>query len=86
MREIIKALPSIKKKILTSATQKAEIPNFIGIKRPEKLNYLSDIKIKLKLKTIVSPTQDKLETLEHLVRHVGNSSGIVFCNLYHRFK
>ena len=80
MREIIKALPSIKKKILTSATQKAEIPNFIGIKRPEKLNYLSDIKIKLKLKTIVSPTQDKLETLEHLVRHVGNSSGIVFCN------
>jgi len=59
MKEIVNALPSLKKKVLTSATQRVEIPKFIGIKNPKKLNFLSDAKSELILKTIVSPTKDK---------------------------
>jgi len=80
MKEIVNALPSLKKKVLTSATQRVEIPKFIGIKNPKKLNFLSDAKSELILKTIVSPTKDKLETLEKLLGHVGDGSGIIFCN------
>lgn len=80
MREIIKALPPLKKKILTSATQKVEIPDFIRIKQPKKLNYLSETSNQLKLYTIESPTTDKLESLEKLLGQIGNGSGIVFCN------
>lgn len=81
MREIIMALSSIKKKILTSATQKIAIPNFIGIKNPHQLNYLSQGVNQLKIKTIVSPTNDKLATLEKLLGHIGEGNGIIFCNL-----
>jgi superfamily II DNA/RNA helicase len=80
MRQIVNALPSIKKKILTSATQRVEIPSFIGIKNPTNLNFLIDAKSELILKTIVSPTQNKLETLAQLLGHTGNGSGIIFCN------
>ena len=80
MRQIVNALPSIKKKIFTSATQRVEIPSFIGIKNPTNLNFLIDAKSELILKTIVSPTQNKLETLAQLLGHTGNGSGIIFCN------
>lgn len=80
MREIILALPAIEKKILTSATQRIAIPGFTGIKQPVRLDYLNEEPNLLKLKTIVSPTQDKLETLVKLLGHIGDASGIVFCN------
>jgi superfamily II DNA/RNA helicase len=80
MIEIVDALPSIQKKILTSATQSIEIPDFVGIEQPENLNYLSEVKNQLKLNTILSPSQDKLDTLEKLLGHIGDGSGIVFCN------
>ena len=80
IKEIVSALPSVKKKILSSATQKIEIPEFIGIKNPKKLDYLGEEKSQLKLKTIVSPTKDKLDTLQSLLGHIGEASGIIFCN------
>ncbi|MCF8366685.1 MAG: DEAD/DEAH box helicase [Bacteroidales bacterium] len=80
MREIILALPAIGKKILTSATQRIEIPEFTGIKQPVRLDYLNEEPNLLKLLTIISPTQDKLETLVNLLGHIGDASGIVFCN------
>lgn len=80
MKEIASALPSLKKKILTSATQRVEIPKFVGIKNPKNLNYLSDAKSDLILKTVISPDKEKLETLEKLLGHIGDGSGIIFCN------
>jgi superfamily II DNA/RNA helicase len=80
MKEIIKALPSITKKILTSATQKIEIPAFVGIKNVKKLNFIKEEQKLLKLKTVISPTQEKLETLEKVLAHIGKESGIIFCN------
>jgi superfamily II DNA/RNA helicase len=82
MSFIIGALKSIKKRILTSATEAVEIPGFIGMQEPVRLNFLSD-KDKdtgLTVKTVLSDGKDKLETLFRLICMLGNRSTIIFCN------
>lgn len=81
MEEVLHALPNVKKKVLTSATQKVKIPPFVGLSNIKHLNFIKDIEIPLVLKTVVSPNEDKLETLVQLLKHIGKKSGIVFCNL-----
>lgn len=80
MNEIIVALPQVTKRILTSATEAVEIPNFVGLENPTYLNYLKDGVVQLKIKTVVSPSKDKLKTLVKLLSHIGNEPGIIFCN------
>ena len=80
MSEIISTLPAIKKRILTSATQEIEIPAFAGVKDPVQINFLAAEKLQLKVKTLVSPTRDKLETLVDLLSNLKNQPGIIFCN------
>jgi len=82
MRAIIKQLPGLSKRILTSATQGVAIPNFVQLKDPTVINYLKEKTVsKLEIKTVVSPVQNKLQTLLDLLLHLGNQQGIVFCNL-----
>lgn len=82
MRGIINQLPNLKKRILTSATQEIEIPQFVGLNKPTVLNYLTGKKSKqLTLKTVVSPIKNKNKTLLELLQHLGNEQGIIFCNL-----
>ena len=82
MRGIINQLPNLNKRILTSATQEAEIPKFVGLNKPTVLNYLTGKKSRqLTLKTVVSPIKNKNQTLVDLLKHVGNEQGIIFCNL-----
>jgi superfamily II DNA/RNA helicase len=80
MREIIDLLPRVEKKILTSATQGVEIPSFVGLKNATIINYLEEKIEELVIKTVLSPTKDKLETLLELLAHIGNQNGIIFCN------
>ena len=82
IRFIVESLPSIKKRILTSATEAVEVPRFIGLTSPERLNYLSgsDKETQLIIKTILSPEKDKSDTLFKLICSIGNKSLIVFCN------
>lgn len=80
MIEIINALPILKKRILTSATQGVEIPEFVGIKHLTTIDYLDEDLLKLEIKTVNSPSKDKLETLVKLLNHLGDKSGVVFCN------
>ncbi len=80
MSEIFELLPNIEKRVLTSATQNVEIPRFVEMKDPEKINYLSTEAPLLKVKTVNSPNRDKLETLLDLLGHIGNKPGIIFCN------
>jgi len=80
MSEIVTALPNIKKRILTSATIATDIPAFVGLKQPVCLDYSDQTVSLLKVKTVVSPSKDKLETLVKTLRHIGNQPGIVFCN------
>ena len=80
MREIIDALPEVKKKILTSATQGIDIPNFIELKHPTIIDYLKENDSSLTYEIILSPSKDKLDTLARLLKHLGDQPGIVFCN------
>lgn len=80
MKEILALLPKVQKKILTSATQEVEIPKFVGLSNPVVIDYLHEGNLQLKVKTILSASPDKLETLAELLCHLGNQPGIVFCN------
>ncbi|KQC33671.1 helicase [Nonlabens sp. YIK11] len=81
MREIAESLPKVRKKILTSATQKVGIPPFMKMANPKRLIFINDQEPNLELKIVVSPTPDKLATLRQLIAHLGSKRGIIFCNL-----
>lgn len=82
MSEIISLLPALKKRILLSATDAEEIPEFTGLNETIKLDFLvpEEQMDRLKLMTVLSPDKDKLETLFRLLCTLGSSSTIVFCN------
>jgi superfamily II DNA/RNA helicase len=82
MSFIIGALKSIKKRILTSATEAVEIPAFIGMAETVKLDFLNDDTeyTGLTIKSLLSDGKDKLETLFRLICMLGNRSTIIFCN------
>lgn len=80
MKEIIEALPTIEKRILTSATQLDEIPVFVGVTKELTIDYLDTKRSKLEIKKVISPNKNKLETLAQLLHHIGNKPGIIFCN------
>ena len=80
MKEVVRRLPNIKKRILTSATQGVQIPEFVGLKNAKKIDYLEEGVPQLTVKTVISPEKDKLKTLVDLICHLGNQPGIIFCN------
>ncbi|MBO9202414.1 MULTISPECIES: DEAD/DEAH box helicase [Niastella] len=81
MSFIISSLPGLKKKILTSATEAVEIPDFVGLQAPVKINFLTGEKSPaLAVQMVLSDDKDKTETLFRLICHLGNRSTIVFCN------
>ncbi len=83
MSFIIGSLPGLKKRILTSATGSVEIPAFIGLVDPVKLNFLSDTEEApdgLAIQLLQSDGKDKLETLFKLICMLGNRSMVIFCN------
>jgi len=80
---IVGSLPSIKKRILTSATEAVEIPHFLGLTDAVRLNYLpteKDTTNKLIVQKVLAPESDKVDTLFKLICYLGNRSTIVFCN------
>ncbi|QHS61879.1 DEAD/DEAH box helicase [Chitinophaga agri] len=78
---IIESLPNLKKRILTSATEAVDIPDFVGIEAPIRLNFLTEEKSEaLAIKYVESEDKDKLDTLFRLICYLGNRSTIVFCN------
>ena len=78
---IINSLKKVEKKILTSATDALEIPEFIRLAEPEKLNFLTgEAEKALAYQQVLSEDKDKAATLFRLICHLGNRSTIVFCN------
>lgn len=85
MAEVIGQLPSLKKRILLSATDAEEIPQFAGVGDGAslvKLNFLDPEALapRLKLHRVLSPGKDKLETLYRLLCTLGGDSTLVFVN------
>lgn len=81
MKDIMTSLTSLRKKILTSATQKVRIPSFINLKNPKELSFRKEAANELSVKIVISPTENKLRTLETLLSRIGEGSGIIFCNV-----
>src|SRR5829696_8873993 len=80
---IVSSLPSIKKRILTSATEALEIPEFIGAADAERLNFIPGGEVPkdaLSIQMVQSPEKDKIETLFRLLCYVGARPTIIFCN------
>ena len=79
---IVSSLPNIQKRMLTSATEAVDIPDFLQMAEAEKLNFLpeNDTKEALSVQVVHSPEKDKIETLFRLLCHVGARSSIIFCN------
>ncbi len=69
MKFIIDSLKNVHQKILTSATETVEIPVFIGLKNPERIDFLIPGKEKegLAVKAVFSDDKDKAETLFKLL-------------------
>lgn len=80
MSEVVTAMPNIEKRILTSATKAVEIPAFVGLNNPVYIDYSDEKIAQLKIRTVLSPTKDKLGTLVKTLNHIGNQPGIIFCN------
>lgn len=81
MKEIMLELPSLQRKILTSATQKVKVPDFVRLNNPTTLNFLKDGVPQLEIKLVEAGTRDKLEALISVLSYMGNEPGIIFCNL-----
>ncbi|WP_277466076.1 DEAD/DEAH box helicase [Parabacteroides sp. PF5-6] len=83
MKEILSYLPHVRRRVLTSATESVDIPDFIGLRSPVRLSFLSDVKEAkgLKVYQVQSPVKDKLETLYKLLAELNGESALVFCNL-----
>ena len=83
MADIIALAPHLKRRMLFSATDTEEIPQFTGIGRLVRLDFLQEEKelaSRLQLMKVLSPVKDKLETLYSLLCTIGAESSIVFCN------
>ena len=81
MSFIVNSLKHLKKKMLTSATDASEIPEFIRLNEPVRLDFLLDEKTEaIAIEYLKSDNSDKLETLFKLICFLGNRSAIIFCN------
>lgn len=82
MAFIIKQLPFLEKRILTSATAMENIPAFTGISDPVVINRLSSVSAKPNLtqKVVISEPADKLDMLFALICKTGVEPTLVFCN------
>lgn len=82
LETITEAVPHVKRKILTSATDMEEFPSFLTFKDPIKLDFLhlADNKPNITFKKTVSPVQYKLNTLFNLICSLGEQKILIFCN------
>lgn len=84
MKAIIQRLPSLEKKVLTSATEAKELPDFISLQSLQKINFLtakSEKSNQLKLYSITSENDDKVPLLMQLLNSFqADENVIIFCN------
>jgi len=82
MTYIIRQLPNVKKRMLTSATKMDDIPSFTGIQKPVTLDYLTNAATvpDIRQMAVIAEGEDKLEAVFALLCKVGSDSTLVFCN------
>ena len=83
MQTALSSLPNLRRRILLSATDAAEIPLFVRMKHTVRVNYLeaeAPLSTRIAVYQVRSEEKDKLQTLSKLLRTLGDESSIVFLN------
>ncbi len=82
MSFIIQSMKNLSQRILTSATAMHEIPEFTGLKEEKILDFLKihDAKPDIQLRKVMTTSEEKLDTLFHLICKIGNKRTLIFCN------
>ena len=84
MQRLVKSLPALRRRILLSATNAEQIPQFVNMaKKGTLIDFLPEeeqTSERVTLYEVRSPQKDKLETLKQLLLDFGDESSIVFLN------
>ncbi|SFM59987.1 Superfamily II DNA and RNA helicase [Algoriella xinjiangensis] len=82
MSFIINQLINVNHRILTSATEMQDIPEFVGLENDKTVSYLKNKEVKpdLHMKLVNTISEDKLDTLFNLICKIGNKRMLIFCN------
>lgn len=73
MKRIINRLKNVSRTILTSATRADILPEYLGLNNPVEVDYLeenADLKKRLRVHRVDSDSNDKLESLYHLISNI----------------
>ncbi|WP_143883439.1 DEAD/DEAH box helicase [Chryseobacterium binzhouense] len=82
MEYIIGNLKGLSQRILTSATAMNEIPKFTGLQNEKIIDFLKlgENKPDIQLRKVMTISEEKLDTLFHLICKIGNKRTLIFCN------
>ncbi|OCK50933.1 helicase [Chryseobacterium sp. CBo1] len=82
MDYIIGSLRGLSQRILTSATAMDEIPKFTGLQNEKMVDFLKlgENKPDIQLRKVMTISEEKLDTLFHLICKIGNKRTLIFCN------
>ena len=84
MQKLVKSLPGLQRRILLSATNAEQIPQFVNMsKKGTLIDFLPEAEQtsdRVTLYEVHSPQKDKLDTLRQLLLTFGDESSIVFLN------
>ncbi|MCU7614055.1 DEAD/DEAH box helicase [Chryseobacterium sp. GMJ5] len=82
MEYIIENMYNLYQRILTSATAMDEIPKFTGLKNEKIIDFLKlgENKPDIQLRKVMTTSEEKLDTLFHLICKIGNKRTLIFCN------
>jgi superfamily II DNA/RNA helicase len=83
MSRLVGKLANLQRRFLLSATDAEQIPQFVEMKRTDRLDYLIEeepLNDRVEVYRVDSPEKDKLETLAQLLISLGESQSIVFLN------
>ncbi len=82
MSDVIGKMPGVKRRVLLSATDAEEIPDFINIHDYVRIDSISDKVVQDRISRFLvrSPNKDKLETLADLLYSLKDEKSIIFLN------
>lgn len=83
MSRLLRKLPDLERRILLSATDAEQIPDFVQLDKVQRLDYLIEeepVGERVTLYAVKSPVKDKLNTLRSLLCRLGDTQSIVFLN------
>ena len=83
MRQLLKVMPHINRRIMASATVLAVVPDYVRLHKPFTLDVLEKEDCpseRIKVWQVHSPEKDKLETLRQLLLSINEGKTIVFAN------